>query len=65
MSHDLPRHLHRRDVLETYPGSGHSHTNALCPICGFKRQEKGHRVQREKCSKEMQVRYNVIEKMIK
>lgn len=62
MSHDLPRHLHRRDVLETYPGTGHNHTNALCQICGNRRQSKEHRAVKTKCSREMQVRYNALTK---
>ena len=30
---------------------------ATCPICGFRRQEVGHRVRAKQCSRELQKKY--------
>ena len=41
---------------KTY-GQGFSSSAFVCPACGFRRQEVGHRVRANQCNRELQKKY--------
>ena len=45
------------DEKHNSSGYGFIPSPAVCPICGFKRQEAGHRIRSKQCSRELQNRY--------
>jgi anaerobic ribonucleoside-triphosphate reductase len=56
MNANLPGYLNKKDIINSYPGSGHGFVNKNCPICGNNRQSKAHRATKYKCSRELQKR---------